>query len=264
MCRGPDRGGCGPRRLELTLAARSEVVRGVAHLGDVHHCPAHAGARESATFIPNAHCIVTGGGLAPDGKTWVAAPPDFLLPVHVLGALFRGKFLERPRTLRASGLLADDLDDRAARRPTPRDFTTRAGSSYAKRPFGGAEQSLAVGTRGDGERGSRAALETRRPLLRAAVMASPKPTSHVEPYLCGRSNAGDDFRRAPPRTPVPPGSAQRSERVEVEQHPLRQAGRPGSGTSVIARAGHSPHRDHRTRGRSRSRVGPIVACRSRR
>lgn len=38
------------------------------------------------------HFIVTGGGLTPQGK-WVASDPEFLLPVPVLAAKFRGKFL---------------------------------------------------------------------------------------------------------------------------------------------------------------------------
>jgi hypothetical protein len=38
------------------------------------------------------HFVVTSGGLAPEGK-WVAANPRFLLPVPVLAAKFRGKFL---------------------------------------------------------------------------------------------------------------------------------------------------------------------------
>jgi len=38
------------------------------------------------------HFIVTCGGLSPDGK-WIAANPEHLLPVPVLAAKFRGKFL---------------------------------------------------------------------------------------------------------------------------------------------------------------------------
>ena len=38
------------------------------------------------------HLIVTSGGLSPAGK-WVAADPQYLLPVPVLAAKFRGKFL---------------------------------------------------------------------------------------------------------------------------------------------------------------------------
>jgi hypothetical protein len=44
-------------------------------------------------FHPHVHCIVTGGGLSLDGQRWIAARPNFLFPVRVLGALFRGKFL---------------------------------------------------------------------------------------------------------------------------------------------------------------------------
>ncbi len=44
-------------------------------------------------FHPHVHCIVTGGGLSLDGARWVATPTDFLFPVRVLSALFRGKFL---------------------------------------------------------------------------------------------------------------------------------------------------------------------------
>lgn len=42
---------------------------------------------------PHLHCVVTSGGLAPDGSRWVACRPDYLLPVRVLSAVFRGKFL---------------------------------------------------------------------------------------------------------------------------------------------------------------------------
>jgi Putative transposase/Transposase zinc-binding domain len=87
---------------------------------------------------PHAHCIVTGGGLAEDGS-WVAAPQDFLFPVHVLGALFRGKFLDGLERLRARGLLPGERDDRAWRRQRTKLYK-KSWVVYAKRPFGGAEQ----------------------------------------------------------------------------------------------------------------------------
>jgi len=43
---------------------------------------------------PHLHCIVPGGGLAPDGQHWVACRPGFFLPVRVLSSLFRRLFLE--------------------------------------------------------------------------------------------------------------------------------------------------------------------------
>jgi hypothetical protein len=42
---------------------------------------------------PHLHCVVPGGGLAPDGTHWVPCRPGFFLPVRVLSRLFRGKFL---------------------------------------------------------------------------------------------------------------------------------------------------------------------------
>ena len=87
-------------------------------------------------FHPHAHCIVTGGGLALDATRWVATSPKYLLPVRVLGEVFRGKFLGRLRDARARGdiALTDDdferLRDRLYRKPWV---------VYAKRPFGGAD-----------------------------------------------------------------------------------------------------------------------------
>lgn len=43
---------------------------------------------------PHIHCIVSGGGLSPDGKRWVSCKKRFFLPVKVLSRLFRGKFLD--------------------------------------------------------------------------------------------------------------------------------------------------------------------------
>jgi len=43
---------------------------------------------------PHIHCLVTGGGLTPDGKRWQASRKKFFLPVRVVSRLFRGKFLE--------------------------------------------------------------------------------------------------------------------------------------------------------------------------
>ncbi|MGD0918468.1 MAG: IS91 family transposase [Thermodesulfobacteriota bacterium] len=43
---------------------------------------------------PHLHCLVPGGGLSSDGKRWMSSRQDFFLPVEVLSALFRGKFLD--------------------------------------------------------------------------------------------------------------------------------------------------------------------------
>ena len=87
-------------------------------------------------FHPHVHCLVSGGGLSLDGTRWIAAPPEFLFPVHVLGKLFRGKFLAELTTLLTTGQLDDDADHRAARRRRQRLYD-HSWVVYAKRPFGG-------------------------------------------------------------------------------------------------------------------------------
>jgi hypothetical protein len=50
--------------------------------------------------------VVPGGGFSLDGQRWVASRPAFLLPVRVLGKLFRGVFLSRLLSLYDAGKLA--------------------------------------------------------------------------------------------------------------------------------------------------------------
>jgi hypothetical protein len=94
---------------------------------------------------PHLHCVVTGGGLAPDGSHWVAGRERYFLPVKVLGKLFRGKFLallERAREndeLKLVGSTAELAE------PLPwgqlRDQLYRKDwVVYAKPPFGSAEK----------------------------------------------------------------------------------------------------------------------------
>ena len=100
----------------------------------------HTWTRE-LRFHPHAHCIVTGGGLSLDQSCWVPAAPDFLFPVHVLGALFRGKVLAALEDALAEGKLAlgDDEQPRAFRRRLER-LRHKSWIVYAKRPFGGPKQ----------------------------------------------------------------------------------------------------------------------------
>jgi hypothetical protein len=104
----------------------------------------HTWTRE-LLFHPHAHCIVTGGGLSLDEERWVHTRPDFLFPVRVLGALFRGKFLSRLVQAYDNGELR--LEGRAARLSDPRRFIHLCKKLYRKRwvvyckpPFGGPEQ----------------------------------------------------------------------------------------------------------------------------
>ena len=101
------------------------------------------------THHPHVHGIVPGGGLAPDGKSWVACRPGFFLPVRVLSRLFRRRFLEELQRLhqrRQAAVL------RRARRRWPMPRRSRHWLAplrkcewvvYAKRPFAGPQAVLA-------------------------------------------------------------------------------------------------------------------------
>src|SRR5262249_57151017 len=60
---------------------------------------------QSLALHPHVHCVVTGGGLAPDGGRWVAGREDFFLPVRALSRVFRGKFLSGLRAALRRGRL---------------------------------------------------------------------------------------------------------------------------------------------------------------
>jgi hypothetical protein len=96
-------------------------------------------------YHPHVHVIVTGGGLAPQGDRWIAARPDYLFPVQVQSALFRGKFLDGLRQLYGAGAL--DLGGQCSEVASPRAFQELLDRLYqldwvvyAKRPFAGPEQ----------------------------------------------------------------------------------------------------------------------------
>ena len=52
---------------------------------------------------PHLHCIVSGGGLSPDG--WKSSKRKFFLPVKVMSRLFKGKFLFYLKKARDTGRL---------------------------------------------------------------------------------------------------------------------------------------------------------------
>lgn len=63
---------------------------------------------------PHVHCLVTGGGLAPDG-TWRAVNNGYLLPGRVARDLFRGKFIAAVRQGLEQGKLAVPPTERLQR-----------------------------------------------------------------------------------------------------------------------------------------------------
>jgi hypothetical protein len=94
---------------------------------------------QNLQFHPHVHCVVPGGGLSPDGTSWIASSSDFFLPVRVLSRVFRGKFLAGLRAAFAKGELrfAADQFEQVLSAAAGTDWVV-----YAKPPFGGPEQVL--------------------------------------------------------------------------------------------------------------------------
>ena len=121
--------------------------------------PKHLGARIGITAVlhtwgsalthhPHVHMIVPGGGITLEGNRWISSRPAFLLPVRVLGALFRRLFLARLLQLHDVGRLAffGKLAGLAERRTFLRHLAParkRRWVVYAKPPFAGPEAVLA-------------------------------------------------------------------------------------------------------------------------
>jgi hypothetical protein len=121
--------------------------------------PKHLGARFGITAVlhtwgsamthhPHVHMIVPSGGIAPDGSRWVSSRPAFLLPVRVLGKLFRRLFLTRLVALYDAGRLGffgtmGHLTERRAFLRHLAPVRTKHWAVYAKAPFAGPEAVLA-------------------------------------------------------------------------------------------------------------------------
>jgi len=118
--------------------------------------PRHLGAQLGFTAVlhtwgqkldahPHLHCVVTGGGLSPDGQRWVSRKQPFLLPTPVLSSLFRGKYLAGLQRLWKRGLLrlggsTAELADPVAWAGLRDRLYRKKWQVYAKRPFGGPKQ----------------------------------------------------------------------------------------------------------------------------
>ena len=121
--------------------------------------PKHLGARIGATLVlhtwgsalthhPHVHAVVPGGGLAPDGQTWVACRPGFFLSVRVLSRLFRRRFLEELLRMHQADKLQffgehAALADAKAFKAWLAPLRKCEWVVYAKRPFAGPQAVLA-------------------------------------------------------------------------------------------------------------------------
>jgi hypothetical protein len=128
----------------LLFAAAAQTLR------DVALRPRNLGAKigfsavlhtwtQTLLYHPHLHCIVTGGGLHPDGTRWVSAKPRFLFAVRILARVFRGKLLEKLERGLEDGTMHSscaELTDRL-RKAARKDWVV-----YSKPPFAGPEQVL--------------------------------------------------------------------------------------------------------------------------
>lgn len=136
----------------LLFRAAAETLRTIA--ADPKHLGAQLGFvavlhtwDQTLQYHPHLHCVVTGGGLAPDGSRWVACGPGFFLPVRVLSRLFRRLFLSYLQEAFDRLQLHFFGDVRHLAEPEAfaqylAPLQHREWVVYAKAPFGGAEQGL--------------------------------------------------------------------------------------------------------------------------
>jgi len=136
---------------DILFKAAAETVRTIA--ADPRHLGAETGMiavlhtwGQNLFHHPHVHCIVPGGGLAPDGR-WIACRPGFFLSVRVLSRLYRRLFLERLESAFHAGAVKFfgdliPLGDPAAFAAHLRPLRQIDWVVYAKRPFGGPQQVL--------------------------------------------------------------------------------------------------------------------------
>lgn len=121
--------------------------------------PEHLGAKIAITSVlhtwgsamthhPHVHMIVPGGGLSPDGKSWIACRKGFFVPVRALSKLFRRLMIDKLIAAQAEdklnfhGRLAHLVEPQAFKRFL-RPVRRRKWFVYAKRPFAGPKAVLA-------------------------------------------------------------------------------------------------------------------------
>jgi hypothetical protein len=137
---------------DILFRAASETLRTIA--ADPQHLGAEIGFLavlhtwgQALTHHPHLHLLVPGGGIAPDGRSWIPCRKGYLLPVQVLSCLFRGLFLKYLEKAFVAGELNFFSAHRHLHEPAAfRRYLTPAWKAkwvvYSKRPFAGPAQVL--------------------------------------------------------------------------------------------------------------------------
>jgi hypothetical protein len=137
---------------DVLFRAASETLRTIA--ADPEHLGAEIGFlgvmhtwSQNLLHHPHIHFLVPGGGIAPDGESWIACRPGFFLPVQVLSRMFRGLFLRYLKQAFTAGELKFFAAHRHLHEPAAfRRYLAPTWNVdwvvYAKRPFAGPAQVL--------------------------------------------------------------------------------------------------------------------------
>jgi hypothetical protein len=116
----------GERRLKATLGATLVL---------------HTWTRTLA-FHPHVHALVTGGGLAAGGATWVKSPRKFLFPVKAMARVLRGKMIDALKKAHAGNAFLG-FDDPEGFARLIRRIASRRWYVYAKPAFARGEHVIA-------------------------------------------------------------------------------------------------------------------------
>ncbi len=153
-----------PNILNRTALCNKEVVYGIFFravketLLEASMNPKNLGARIGFLAIlhtwgqnlldhPHIHCVVLGGGLSPDGSSWISSKKGFLVSVKILAKLFRGKFLDDLKRAFQDHKLHFYGENKELE--IPKNFQKLIDQAYAqewvvyvKKPFSGSKQVL--------------------------------------------------------------------------------------------------------------------------
>jgi hypothetical protein len=102
---------------------------------------------QNLLFHPHIHCVIPGGGLAPDHAQWIHSRDAFFLPIRVLSKVFRGKFVVALKHAHRRGRLTfagsiERMADPKCFAAFLRTLFRQDWVVYAKPAFGGPEQVL--------------------------------------------------------------------------------------------------------------------------
>jgi hypothetical protein len=137
---------------DLLFRAASETLLQIA--ADPRHLGAQIGVLailhtwgQNLLDHPHIHCVVPGGGIAPDRSHWIPCRRGFFLPVRVLARLFRGKLLAFLQAAFDDGELQfhgsiEPFRNAQAFAQLLQSVRRNEAVVYAKPPFGGPEQVL--------------------------------------------------------------------------------------------------------------------------